>query len=214
MEPEVPLVVPEINAADLEGHRGIIAIPNCSTTQMVMALYPLHRVNPIKRVIVDTYQSVSGTGGAAMSELQEQMREVISGGQPKAEQYPHQIAQNVFPHIEPFLDNGYTREEWKMLEETRKIMHAPGHPGLRHLCAGAGAGGPQRGGARRVQPAHGSPGGPEAAGRFPWRDGGGRSGAKQVPHANNGCGMRRGVRRSDTERCISPQRLDHVGGVG
>ena len=125
MEPEVPLVAPEINAADLEGHRGIIAIPNCSTTQMVMALYPLHRVNPIKRVIVDTYQSVSGTGGAAMSELQEQMREVISGGQPKAEQYPHQIAQNVFPHIEPFLDNGYTREEWKMLEETRKIMHAP-----------------------------------------------------------------------------------------
>ena len=125
MRREVPLVVPEINADDLEGHRGIVAIPNCSTTQMVMALCPLHRANPIKRVIVDTYQSVSGTGGAALVELQEQSRQVLREEPTEPEQYPHQIAFNVLPHIEPFLDNGYTREEWKMLEETRKIMHAP-----------------------------------------------------------------------------------------
>ncbi len=125
MESLVPLVVPEINAEDLKGHHGIVAIPNCSTTQMVMALYPLHRVNPIKRVIVDTYQSVSGTGRGAIEELQEQTRQLASDGVPEARVYPHQIAQNLFPHIEPFLDSGYTKEELKMLEETRKIMHAP-----------------------------------------------------------------------------------------
>ncbi|MFC1935423.1 aspartate-semialdehyde dehydrogenase [Chloroflexota bacterium] len=126
MNPDVPLVVPEINAEDLEQHRGIVAIPNCSTTQMVMALYPLHRVNPIRRVIVDTYQSVSGTGGAAMQELREQTRTLLlDSGQVSPSVYPHQIAFNLLPHIEPFMDNGYTREEWKMLEETRKIMHTP-----------------------------------------------------------------------------------------
>jgi len=125
MNPDVPLVVPEINAEDLEQHRGITAIPNCSTTQMVMAIYPLHRVNPIRRVIVDTYQSVSGTGGGAMEELREQTRALLDGGQASPSVYPHQIAFNLLPHIEPFMDNGYTREEWKMLEETRKVMHAP-----------------------------------------------------------------------------------------
>ncbi|MBI2873090.1 MAG: aspartate-semialdehyde dehydrogenase [Chloroflexi bacterium] len=125
MEPTVPLVVPEINADDVEWHQGILSIPNCSTTQMVMALYPLHRANPIKRVIVDSYQSVSGTGAAAMEELRVQSRQVLEGEPTKAEKYPHQIAFSVLPHIEPFLENGYTREEWKMLEETRKIMHAP-----------------------------------------------------------------------------------------
>jgi len=125
MDPAVPLVVPEVNAADVEAHQGILAIPNCSTTQMVMALYPLHLANPIKRVVVDTYQSVSGTGAAAVAELNEQAAQVLKGQPAQAEQYPHQIAFNVFPHIEPFMDNGYTREEWKMLEETRKIMHAP-----------------------------------------------------------------------------------------
>ena len=125
MEPHVPLVVPEVNAGDIDGHQGILAIPNCSTTQMVMALYPLHRVNPIKRVVVDTYQSVSGTGNAAVEELHQQARQVLDAGPVRPEQYPHQIAFNVLPHIEPFLDNGYTREEWKMREETRKIMRAP-----------------------------------------------------------------------------------------
>ena len=125
MDPTVPLVVPEINAADVEAHQGILAIPNCSTTQMVMALWPLHRANPIKRVVVDTYQSVSGTGKAAVDELNQQSRQLLDGEPAPATVYPHQIAFNVLPHIEPFLDNGYTREEWKMLEETRKIMHAP-----------------------------------------------------------------------------------------
>jgi len=125
MEPHVPLVVPEINPEDLEGHKGITAIPNCSTTQMVMALYPLHRVNPIRRVIVDTYQAISGTGGGAMAELREQTRTLLDGGQVTPSVYPHQIAFNLLPHIEPFLEDGYTREERKMQDETRKIMHAP-----------------------------------------------------------------------------------------
>ena len=125
MRPEVPLVVPEINAADLEEHRGIVAIPNCSTTQMVMALWPLHRANPIRRVVVDTYQSVSGTGAAAVRELEAQARAVVEGRRPEASVYPHPIAFNLFPHIDSFLPNGYSKEEWKMVEETRKIMHAP-----------------------------------------------------------------------------------------
>ncbi len=125
MEPHVPLVVPEINPADLDSHEGITAIPNCSTTQMVMALYPLHRVNPISRVIVDTYQAVSGTGGGAMEELRKQTRAIMEGGTATPSVYPHQIAFNLLPHIEPFLEDGYTREERKMRDETRKIMHAP-----------------------------------------------------------------------------------------
>ena len=125
LEPDVPLVVPEINSEDMDQYRGIIASPNCSTTQLVMALYPLHRVNPIRRIIVDSYQSVSGTGGGAMAELREQTRAVLEGGQAAPSVYPHQIAFNVLPHIEPFMEDGYTREERKMVEETRKIMHAP-----------------------------------------------------------------------------------------
>lgn len=125
MEPDVPLVVPEINPEDLEWHKNVAAIPNCSTTQMVMALFPLHKVNPIKRVIVDTYQSVSGTGGKAMEELRQQTQSILIGQNAANSEYPHQIAFNALPHIEPFMDDGYTREEQKMLYETRKIMHAP-----------------------------------------------------------------------------------------
>ncbi|MBI4201867.1 MAG: aspartate-semialdehyde dehydrogenase [Chloroflexi bacterium] len=125
MDPKVPLVVPEINAEDLEWHQNIAAIPNCSTTQMVMALYPLHKANPIKRIIVDTFQAVSGTGNLAIDELREQSRTILEGGSAKASVYPHQIAFNALPHIEPFMEDGYTREEQKMLYETRKIMHAP-----------------------------------------------------------------------------------------
>lgn len=125
MDPEVPLVVPEINADDLRHHKGIIANPNCSTIQMVMALYPLHRVNPIRRITVATYQSVSGAGAAAMEELSTQTRQVLEGGNPVPHVFPHQIAFNILPEIDVFLDSGYTREEWKMVQETRKIMHAP-----------------------------------------------------------------------------------------
>ncbi|MCL0057577.1 aspartate-semialdehyde dehydrogenase [Dehalococcoidales bacterium] len=124
MVPTVPLVVPEVNPEDIKWHKGIIANPNCSTIQMVMALYPLHKVNPIKRIIVDTYQAVSGTGSAAVEELTTQTRQVIEGQTTIPHVYPHQIAFNLLPEIDVFLDNGYTKEEWKLVEETRKIMHA------------------------------------------------------------------------------------------
>lgn len=124
MSPSVPLVVPEVNAEDIRWHKRIIANPNCSTIQMVVALFPLHKVNPIKRIIIDTYQSVSGTGSAAIEELTTQVKQVAQGQATVSRTYPHQIAYNVIPEIDMFLENGYTREEWKMVEETRKIMHA------------------------------------------------------------------------------------------
>jgi len=121
----VPLVVPEVNPEDIKRHKGIIANPNCSTIQMVVALYPLHKVNPIKRIIVDTYQAVSGVGGqAALDELTTQARQVLDGQTTVPHVFPHQIVFNVLPEIDVFLDNAYTKEEWKMVEETRKIMHA------------------------------------------------------------------------------------------
>ncbi len=125
MDKNVPLVVPEINPGDIAWHNGIIANPNCSTIQMVVALNPLHRVNTIKRIVVTTYQSVSGTGKAAMSELENQSRLVLDNKEAVPHVYPHQIAFNIIPEIDVFLDNGYTKEEWKMIEETRKILHAP-----------------------------------------------------------------------------------------
>jgi aspartate-semialdehyde dehydrogenase len=124
MDSAVPLVVPEVNADDIRLHKGIIANPNCSTIQMVVALYPLHKVNPIKRIVVTTFQSVSGTGSAAVEELTNQARLVLNGQTIVPHVYPHQIAFNVLPEIDVFLDNAYTKEEWKMVEETRKIMHA------------------------------------------------------------------------------------------
>ncbi|MFQ5996041.1 MAG: aspartate-semialdehyde dehydrogenase [Dehalococcoidales bacterium] len=124
MEPSVPLVVPEVNPEDIEWHNGIIANPNCSTIQMVVALYPLHKVNPIKRIVVSSYQSVSGTGLAAVEELTVQTKQVLEGQTTIPHIYPHQIAFNVLPEIDVFLDDGYTKEEWKMVEETKKIMHA------------------------------------------------------------------------------------------
>ena len=124
MVPTVPLVVPEVNPEDIKWHQGIIANPNCSTIQMVVALYPLHQVNPIKRIIVDTYQAVSGTGSSAVEELTTQVRQILDGQTAIPHVYPHQIAFNLLPEIDVFLDNGYTKEEWKLAEETRKIMHA------------------------------------------------------------------------------------------
>jgi len=124
-DPTVPLVVPEVNVEDIQWHKGIVASPNCSTIQMVVALYPLHKVNPIKRIVADTYQSVSGIGGsAALEELTTQTKQVMDGQSTIPHVFPHQIAFNILPEIDVFLDNGYTKEEWKMVEETRKIMHA------------------------------------------------------------------------------------------
>ena len=126
MRPEVPLVVPEVNGEDVEWHRGIISIPNCSTTPLVMVSHSLHRASPVVRIIADTYQSVSGAGGAAIMELREQTRSLLDGGVPEPQALPDQIAFNVIPRIDNFLSDGYTREEHKMIEETRKIMHSPG----------------------------------------------------------------------------------------
>ena len=128
MDPHVPLVVPELNAEDIAGHSGIVSTPNCSTTQLVMALKPLDDANSVTRAIVDTYQSVSGTGSAAMEELRLQSAAILDGGSAQPSEYPHQIAFNVLPQVETFLDNGYTTEEMKMVEETRKIMHRPDLP--------------------------------------------------------------------------------------
>lgn len=125
MEPDVPLVVPEINGDDLQGHKGIISIPNCPTTPLCLTLWPVHKVNPINRIIVDTYQSVSGTGAAAMAELTEQTRQALEGNPTRPHVYPHQIAFNLLPQVDVFLGSGYTKEEWKVMNETRKIMHEP-----------------------------------------------------------------------------------------
>jgi len=122
MDPEVPLVVPEVNPHDLKWHKGIIANPNCSTIQMVVVLKPLHDAAKIKRVVVTTFQSVSGTGMKAMEELATQTAEVLNMKPVTRKVYPHQIAFNCLPQIDVFLPNGYTKEEMKMINETTKIM--------------------------------------------------------------------------------------------
>ena len=125
MDPNVPLVVPEINPGDLHDHHGIIASPNCTTTPMVMALKPLNEANPAKRIVAASYQSVTGTGASAGEELLAQSRDVLDGKDASLDVYPHQIAFNILPHVEEFLENGYTTEEMKMQNEARKILHAP-----------------------------------------------------------------------------------------
>lgn len=127
MDPEVPLIVPEVNPHAASGYKakGIIANPNCSTIQMVVALKPLYDYARIKRVVVSTYQAVSGSGQKAIVELKDQVKAWAGGRIPKARVYPHQIAFNCLPHIDVFMDNGYTREEMKMVNETRKIMEDP-----------------------------------------------------------------------------------------
>ena len=122
MDPEVPLVVPEVNPEDLRWHRGIIANPNCSTIQMVVVLKPIHDAARIKRVVVTTFQSVSGTGKRAMDELLNQTAQLLNFRDIKPEVYPHQIAFNCLPHIDKFMDGGYTKEELKMVNETKKIL--------------------------------------------------------------------------------------------
>ncbi|MEW6066869.1 MAG: aspartate-semialdehyde dehydrogenase [Nitrospirota bacterium] len=122
MDPEVPLVVPEVNPDDLKWHKGIIANPNCSTIQMVVALKPIHDAAKIKRIVVTTFQSVSGTGQKAIDELLQQTTELLNFREIKCTVYPYQIAFNVLPHIDKFLENGYTKEEMKMVNETRKII--------------------------------------------------------------------------------------------
>jgi len=125
MNDDVPLVVPEVNPEDVKWHKGIIANPNCSTIQMVVALNPIHRAKKIKRVIVATYQAVSGAGATAIKDLEEETKAYFEGKYYYPEALPSHIAFNVIPHIDVFLENDYTKEEMKMFNETRKIMHAP-----------------------------------------------------------------------------------------
>lgn len=125
MDEGVPLVVPEVNPEDVSWHSGVIANPNCSTIQMVVALNPLHQLAPITRVVVATYQAASGAGAAAMQELYTQSRQFLDGEDLTVEQFAHRIAFNCIPQIDVFLDDGSTKEEWKMVVETQKIMHAP-----------------------------------------------------------------------------------------
>jgi aspartate-semialdehyde dehydrogenase len=122
MDPGVPLVVPEVNPYDLEWHKGIIANPNCSTIQMVVVLKPLHDAAKIRRVVVTTFQSVSGTGQKAMDELLQQTTDLLNFKDITCNVYPYQIAFNILPHIDKFLENGYTKEEMKMVNETKKIL--------------------------------------------------------------------------------------------
>ncbi|HEV8489022.1 MAG TPA: aspartate-semialdehyde dehydrogenase [Candidatus Limnocylindrales bacterium] len=125
MAPNVPLVVSQVNPDDLAGHEGIVANPNCSTMQLAPPLMALRDSVGIERVVVDTYQSVSGTGGDAIAELEGQVRAHVSGEPKAASVYPHPIAFNAIPEIDDFLENGYTKEEWKVVTESRKILHLP-----------------------------------------------------------------------------------------
>jgi aspartate-semialdehyde dehydrogenase len=125
MDDHVPLVVPEVNGSDVKWHKGIIANPNCTTAITLMALYPLHKAFNCKRIFASSYQAVSGTGAKAIAELERQVDQIVKGQPVTREVYPHQIAFNVLPHVDSFLPTGYTKEEMKIENEGRKIMHHP-----------------------------------------------------------------------------------------
>lgn len=125
MDDNVPLVVPEINGEDIRKNRGIIANPNCTTAITLMALNPLHQAFGVKRLFASSYQAVSGTGAQAIEELRAQVSDIVGERKPQAKVYPHQIAFNVLPHVDSFLDSGYTKEEMKMQNEGRRILHLP-----------------------------------------------------------------------------------------
>jgi len=125
MDPNVPLVIPEINPEDIELHQGIIANPNCTTAVALMALYPLHKAFGCRRIFASSYQAVSGTGAKAIAELEQQVNQIVNREPVTRQVYPHQIAFNVLPHVDSFLPSGYTKEEMKMENEGRKIMHHP-----------------------------------------------------------------------------------------
>ena len=125
MDPDVPLVIPEINGEDLSWHKGIVSQPNCTTTPMVMALAPIHRVNPLKRIVVSTYQAVAGAGSAAVEGLRTESAAALDGRHEPSGTQKREIAFNAVPQIDLFAEDGYTKEEIKMANETRKILHAP-----------------------------------------------------------------------------------------
>ena len=124
MDPNVPLVVPEVNPEDIKLHKGIIANPNCTTIMMVVALKPINDLSKIKTIHVSSYQSASGAGATGMAELKQQYQEIVEGKPVTVKKFAHQLAYNLIPHIDVFTDNGYTKEEMKMFNETQKIMHS------------------------------------------------------------------------------------------
>ena len=128
LNPNVPMIVPEINPDDARHHRGIIASPNPMVVQLALTVAPLHKQNGLKRIVIDTYQCVAGNGGSAMEELTAQSKTVIEGRTPVPHLYPHQIAFNVLPEIDVFMDNGYSREEWVIINELRRVLHLPELP--------------------------------------------------------------------------------------
>ncbi|MEL6453996.1 MAG: aspartate-semialdehyde dehydrogenase [Cyanobacteria bacterium J06623_5] len=123
MDPSVPLVVPEVNPEAAQGHQGIIANPNCTTILMSVAIWPLHQIQPIQRVVVATYQSASGAGARAMEEVKQQTKAILAGEKPPTESFPYPLAFNLFPHNTPLNEQGYCQEEMKMVNETRKIFN-------------------------------------------------------------------------------------------
>lgn len=125
MDADVPLVIPEVNPAAATSHRGIIANPNCTTILMAVAVWPLHRIQPVQRLVASTYQSASGAGARAMEEMKQQARAILQGETPKTEIFPYPLAFNLFPHNSPLNDSGYCEEEMKMVNETRKIFGTP-----------------------------------------------------------------------------------------
>lgn len=125
MDPDVPLVIPEVNPEDLEWHKGIVSQPNCTTTPMVLALFPIHRVNPLRRIIVSTYQAVAGAGAAAVEGLRTESVAALDGRHEPSGTQKREIAFNAVPQVDVFADDGYTKEELKMANETRKLLHAP-----------------------------------------------------------------------------------------
>jgi aspartate-semialdehyde dehydrogenase len=124
MDPNVPLVIPEINPKDIKRHKGIIANPNCSTIILLVPVYPIHKINKVKRIVVSTYQAASGAGAKAMKELEDQSRDILEGRPVRREIFPHQIAFNLFSHNSDVKENGYNEEEIKMVNETKKIFHS------------------------------------------------------------------------------------------
>ena len=127
-DPDVPLVVPQVNAEDLDWNKGVIANPNCTTAIMLVAVAPLHRAKTLRRLVAATYQAASGAGAKGMAELIEQTRQVLNGEPIEPKAFAHRIAFNLIPHIDSFMDNGYTKEEMKMVNESRKMLHCPDLP--------------------------------------------------------------------------------------
>ena len=205
-EPGVPLVVPEVNPEDLRDHQGIIATPNCSTVPLVLALAPLMAQRRVLRVVADTYQSTSGAGTAAMAELHDQVS-AIAGEQPVTiAHFPKQIAYNAIPQVDTFRDDGYTKEEWKMLVESRKILHQPGVAAERDLRADSHDGLARDRGARGFRRAAGAGGGANDVAGPAWADRAGRSAQWGLPNSVRLCGPGRRLRGSRAAGCVEPQR--------